>query len=499
MESDLKKFGKDTIIYVLGAVSSRLLSFILIPIYVRYLTPDDYGILELFAVSIVLSAIFLRFGLENALLRFYFETNDLKERGKIVFTCFIFITIPSLLICSGVFIFADIIALLFFRHTLYSSFLRVTAVAIFFSVITMIPNQLFMLNKESKLFSIINVCYIVAGFILNIIFIVFLKKGVYGVLVGNMYLYILTAIACFYIKRHSITPSFSIIALSKMLVYSIPFIFVGFFVWVINCADRYFMVQFVSTHELGIYSVANRFAQVIMLIVSAFQMGWYPFAYSVMASEKAKEMYKWTLRIYVALMGGVIISFSFFLGDVFGVFLTPEFSPPVGAVLILSLGFVFWGAYHIFFIGSGIAKKSLGLVGIAGLAAVINTMSNFFLIPKYGLLGASYSTLFAFFFMAVFMYIYSQRHYKIEYGFGRILPNVLFIVLLIYFGGLINLSSTLLPIKLTLKVVLICGYCLLAVMLLMGKERAVRFSLRKEKSVLRLIRGVYYSIKLPGI
>ena len=474
MSAELKKFAKDTIIYGLGTVGTRLLSFILIPLYIRYLTTSNYGILEIFSVSIMFATIFLKFGIENALSRFYFDSDNPDERGKVIFTSLTFLTISSLLLCSLAYIFSDAISLQFIKHTGYASFIRVTAVTIFFSVVSIVPTQLFMLNKESKSISIINIGYFIGGFILNIVFVAILKKGTYGILLGNMYLIIITTIVTFYIKRHSLGISFSKLVLTKILSYSFPFIFVGLSFWIINFVDRYFILYFTSSHELGIYSIANRFAQIIMMVVSTIQIGLYPFAYSVIKNENAKEMFGLIFRIYVTFMGMILIVLSFSLKYMFRIILTPDFYPPESAVLILAVAFIFFGAYNIFFIGSGIAKKSSGVAMLTGLAAVVNTISNFLLIPKYGLMGASYSTLIAYALMALLMLIYSQRHYKINFQFKSVAVNILIISILISLGRVIDSTGISLTYNIPIKIILIFVY-LSFILILINQEKSSQF------------------------
>src|SRR5438876_10203653 len=43
----LKKIGTNTLIYSLGGILGRAIGFVMIPVYTRYLTPADYGIIEL--------------------------------------------------------------------------------------------------------------------------------------------------------------------------------------------------------------------------------------------------------------------------------------------------------------------------------------------------------------------------------------------------------------------------------------------------------------------
>src|SRR5262245_37416915 len=89
MASDLSRFAKHSGIYAVGNALNRLGAFVLLPLYTRYLTPSEYGTLELFyALSALISTV-LAVGLSHARLRFYFDHKDEANRHSVVSTNFL--------------------------------------------------------------------------------------------------------------------------------------------------------------------------------------------------------------------------------------------------------------------------------------------------------------------------------------------------------------------------------------------------------------------------
>ena len=87
MFQDLKRLVKDSLIYGIGTVSRSLIGFILIPLYTRYLTTEEYGILALALVALASLNILFELGMSKALFRFYFETETESDRSTVIGTC----------------------------------------------------------------------------------------------------------------------------------------------------------------------------------------------------------------------------------------------------------------------------------------------------------------------------------------------------------------------------------------------------------------------------
>ena len=129
----LKKTGKHYLIYGLGNVISKMIGFILIPLYTRVLSTEEYGILSLMVVSLTISTIILTMGLQAALFRFYiYDYSKKNQRIELVSTVIIFITFVSLILSSLLFYFSDQISELFFNTASYSYYLKIMFIASFF-------------------------------------------------------------------------------------------------------------------------------------------------------------------------------------------------------------------------------------------------------------------------------------------------------------------------------------------------------------------------------
>ena len=87
---------KHSFIYGVGGVLVKMVGFLLLPFYTHYLSPVDYGVLEVLDVTMSLLGMFLNMGITAALLRYYGAAQTEEERRKVVGTIFVFTVVTGL-------------------------------------------------------------------------------------------------------------------------------------------------------------------------------------------------------------------------------------------------------------------------------------------------------------------------------------------------------------------------------------------------------------------
>ena len=90
LSAQLKRLGKHSAIYGLGGLVQRILAVLLLPVYTRYLTPDDYGVVETLVALTTVLVITLRLGISTGFIRFYFMSSELAYRLRVLRTSFWF-------------------------------------------------------------------------------------------------------------------------------------------------------------------------------------------------------------------------------------------------------------------------------------------------------------------------------------------------------------------------------------------------------------------------
>lgn len=460
MFSQLLRLSRHSIVYGLGAAASYVVAFFLIPVYTRYLTPADYGGLEILQTTLSILSIIFVMGLTAALFRSYFNYEDEEKRKTVVGTTFIFLTGTSLLFLLVLMVFAGSFSTLLFGSVEYTFYFRVIFLTLFFDVGIVVAFSVFRAREESKKYAIFALIRFLATAGLNILFVVVLHKGVLGILLGGL----IAAFLLYSISVRSIIknakPSFSIAELKEMLSFGLPLVPAGLAAWIMTMGDRYFL-QFLSTPtELGLYSLGYKFGMVIQaLIVGPFGLAWGPFLWSTAKEKNAKEIYSSVLT-YFALVGmAVALVLSVLAKQVLEVMAAPPFYGAYKVIPLIAVSYVLYGCYQILATGIILEKKTKYVALIVGAGATVNLGLNYLLIPSYGMMGAAVATVISYLLLPVGSYFVSKRYYPIKYEWGRV-AKIFVAAGLVYVGCLFITADSVIVAGL-LKVVTLLGFPLL--------------------------------------
>ena len=427
-----RNLTKSSLIYGLGSVAAPIVGFFLLPVYTRFLTPSDYGILETLSATTSIISIFLIFGMDSSLFRFYFESKVNRDQRRVLGTTSIFLWALAILVTAGLAANAGSISQLLFRQTGLVRVLDVAFLSAAVAAILKIPMLVFRIHNQPVRYATISLVQTLLTASLCVLFVVGLKAGVLGIMVGTLVAATVATLAAYYLVRAEMSYSFSFGLLKSMLRYSSPVLLAGLALWVSNLSDRYFLLAYSTTTELGLYSVGNKFASAVGLAISAFTLAWPQAAFSVLDQdqETRNRLYSRALTYFVFAGCSIVLVLSLFGDQLVALMTTPEFFEGASVIPILGLGLVFNGCYTIFATGMNITKKMGRIFLVTGIPAVLNLALNYLLIPPYGMIGAAWSTLVSYLLMALLSWQASERVYHIDYEWGKI-GKILAVMLLV--------------------------------------------------------------------
>jgi O-antigen/teichoic acid export membrane protein len=425
---------KGAFIYGLGAIAGPIVGFFLLPVYTRFLTPSDYGILEALVTTSSIITIFLIFGMDNSLFRFSFDAKDEQYQKRVLATVSIFLWSLAILVTLILVLNADFISRLMFHHGGYTILVDITIVSAAVAAIYKIPMSMFRIHNQPTKYTVISVVQVLLTCSLCIFFVVFLKKGVLGVMAGTLMATTVATLLAYHLIRGHVSPGFSFGLLKSMLKYSIPIIPAGLALWILSLSDRYFLLAYSTTTELGLYSIGARFASIVSLAITAFTLAWPQAAFSVLGEDQhnRNKLYARTLTYFMFAGCSIVLALSLFGNELVALMTTEEFFGGAKVIPILGLGLVFNGCYTIFAIGMNITKKMRAIFLVTAIPAGLNLVLNYFLIPPYGMMGAAWATLISYVLMAFLSWRASERVYHIDYEWRSV--SKVFLVMLAIFG-----------------------------------------------------------------
>ena len=451
----IKTLGKQSLIYGIGTILTRLVTFLLLPVYTNVFTPEQYGIVSLAYAFTGFVIVVYRYGMDTALMKFYIDSEG-EEKKKYFTTIFSTQTITSLIFSGMVFLTAHFLSPIFLGGE-YTKLMQFVAIILFLDALRELPLLVLRANEKPRQFiflSLINVLLLM-GF--NIYLVVFLKMGIEGVLIGNIIASSIVLLATLPI----ILQNFKIDAVDKnvlkeVLKFGLPFLPAAFFSMIMELSDRYLLEWLADTSAVGLYSAGNNFGKFGLLIVMGFNMGWTPYFLKIGKDANAKQTFSLVSKYFLGIMGFFIVFISLWIDSIvrFKIgnvsFFGEDYWISTQVVPILLLGYYFFGTYVLQLPGVFMTNRTKWVPVFRGVGAALMIIINIILIPRMGIMGAATAKMLAYFGMAFAIWINNKKYYNIQYSLRGILFPIVYLIIV-----------SIIPMNFTLKIVFLIFYLIL--------------------------------------
>ena len=211
-------------IYGLGTVIAQIVGFLLLPLYTRYLSPSDYGVLETISVSTAIIGIVVTVGIARALGRFYYVSDDQADRDRVLVTTYTTYIAAALLCLPVLLLVSTPIARLLFQSEAYGYFFKISFISLLVGGVIDIDLMYLRLIKKPVIFISITVTRLSLLIAFNVFFIVYLKMGIVGILYSTLIVRSLFAIIVTSVIWYRVQFSFSFAVCKDLLRFSLPII-----------------------------------------------------------------------------------------------------------------------------------------------------------------------------------------------------------------------------------------------------------------------------------
>ena len=419
--SESKLLAKHSVIYGIGTATNKLVAFLLLPIYTQYLTTHDYGIKELVGLSTDIIGTLMATAISSAFFRFYFDYQD-QEKKDLVLSC-------SYLSLGG-FGLVVVIVLAFTTPVmaeyildspaLYTYFL-ISFASMWFQTLNGIGFNLLRAQMQSVRYITFTITKLIAAIGLNILFVIYFRLGVLGILISTL----LTSIGIFIFlnvpQLLRVGLRFSLPLVKDMVRFGFPLIWSQLGAFVVHLSDRFFIKAYSSISDAGLYSLGYRFGTLPGSFISEpFNQVWQPRRLELYKQENSEEIFGRVFTYFLLLLSFVGLGVAVLTRDILMIIADQKFWTAYKIVPIIVLANTIFTFHYHFNIGLIIEKKTKYLAYINFSNGLFVVLLNFLLIPRYGMFGAAYATLIAFVYKVVLTYYFSSRYFKIHFEYNRI-------------------------------------------------------------------------------
>ena len=420
---ELRRLGRHSAIYGLGGLVSRILATLLLPLYTHYLPPSAYGRVEILTATIAVAAIALQMGIASAFFRFYFDAKDDASRLTVIRTSYWFTMAMSTLgLVVGVAFAGPIGHWLGLGHD--PTLVRAGAVGLWAQANYQQLTALFRVEERSAQYAIASVANVLITVAAMVLFVAVFHWGAVGLVVGNFTGTLVTYVVLLVYRTEQLGLEFDRDLLRKMQVFGLPLVPSALALWTINWVDREFVVWYKGLPEAGVYSAAVKIASVITFVMVAFRTAWPAFAYSIEDDREARRTYAFVLTYLLTFASWLALALGALAPWWTRLLTSPHYVRAEKGVALLAFAGAVYAGYTVLAIGSGRARKTQLNWVVTGFGAAVNVGLNFWLIPRWGMVGASISTAAAYVVLFGGMMLYAQSVYPVPYQWRRIVTCV---------------------------------------------------------------------------
>lgn len=425
----LAQFFRNSAVYGIAGIFSRGISVILLPIYTRVLSPEEYGILDILIVCATLANYVVAMEISQGVARYYSETTDPKNKAEYASTALWFAGVAYILFVVIGLYFGECMSHLIMGSADFESIFQVALVAVAVNGMFYLLQDLLRWQFQALRYSMGSLIYTLASTLLAIYLVVNLQTGVLGIFYGQVAGAILGIV---YTLLSRVKPYGWVFSWSKcriMLTYSFPLVLTSIAYYCSLYVDRIAIKQLMTLGDVGIYGVGARIASVFALLMIGFQSALTPLIYHHHEKVSTPSDLARIFRYFLAIALPFLLCVSIFSKELVWVFTTPEYYDAWIVVPILSCS-VLLASMYIFAPGLFL-RKSTKIVALIHVAALgINIVLNVLLIPVFGIIGSAIATFLS---TAITFLIYmnlSQKLYKVPHRWRTIV-----IALIMFIGA----------------------------------------------------------------
>lgn len=416
MTNKYTRLIRDTGIFALGSFGSKLILFLMVPLYTNCMTASEYGTADLVFTVAQLVMPFVSVVIFDSVIRFGLAHDENSAN----------VLRAGLTVCGVGGVVTLLASPLIGLYDGVSSWEWYLSVYVVLSMCgSCLMNYLKVMDRN-RLFAFLSIMQTFVLALCNVAFLLYADMGIQGYLLSTCISAVIPVVCPLALggAAHDLRKSrLDKRLMKRMLAYSAPLILNNVSWWVVQSLDKLMLETMASAAALGIYTVATKIPSLINVATSIFSQAWGISSVKEMESTNSGRYYSNVLKaLYTFVFGAAVVLIAFvrpfmaiYVGEGFGE--SWRYVP----LLLVSASFSAVASYY----GSlyGALFKSVNNMMTTLLAAIVNAVINFLLIPSMGIWGAVVGTVIAYVVLMVARMFDVARFIEIEIGVPRFVAS----------------------------------------------------------------------------
>lgn len=421
MATKYSKLAKNTMIFTIGNFATKILSFLIVPLYTYILSTEEYGRIDLFFTAGSLAASLLTLQIHQAMMRLLLgkETNHEIALSNCMLV-FVFEIIISLVFCPiYIYAFHSVkLGLLFLANLLLSS-------------LNIIFSDYLLVLEKNILYAAKGIVITAVFLVSNLVALVYLKLGMEGYIYANI---ISQFVGCLfllltreYLKRIRIK-HINIDVFKDMLKYCIPLIPNSLMWWIMSSGDKFIINYYLGDSANGLYSLAMKIPTVITMFYSYFIQAWVISAVEENSADDKRRFYENIYKVTNAALLVIVSGITLIVRYLFTMVMGIDYKSAWIYVPVLCLATAICSQTSFFSVFYTISKRTKNVFYTTLVGTVINVMANFILVQFLGLQGIAIGTCIGYMIVLIIRMKDAVNNFQMDLDISRTIVGLLIII-----------------------------------------------------------------------
>ena len=416
MNNKFKSLIKDTIIFGIGNLGSKVILFLLVPLYTNFLSTAEYGTADLVSTFSQLIIPFASLSINDAVIRFALKKDERPENViKTAFCTFVitFIVTAATLPLLGL-------------YNAIAQWKWYLAVQILLTSVSETEKAYLKAKNKNEFFTIISILQTLVLAVTNVVLLSSLHLGVKGYLSANNIALLFASILGFILGglyKDLKIGEFDFALFKRMASFSIPLIFNNISWWVIHSSDKIMIEAMIGAGMLGLYTAATKIPSLINVIISIFTQAWGISSIREIEGDNNSTFFATVFNMYSTITFGAGIFFNSIIKYFMVIYVGEAFRESWKLTPLLLSAAVFYAVSSYYGSIYSAIQKTVNSMVTTIICAITNVIINFIFINIVGVWGAIIGTVSSYFVIAHIRMIDINRFINISIDYKKYMFN----------------------------------------------------------------------------
>ncbi len=411
------KFINDIFIYAIGNLGSKLITFLLVPLYTYFITPDDFGYFDIVLNLTFLAMGFITFQLRDGAFRFLLDNEDDYTRKSVVSFSYKLLSQSTLLV-----LLCGIVLSFFYEIRDWGWIIAFVIILSLYEVEIQIVRGL----GKNKTFVFAGIITAFQIGIYSLIFVAGMRMGIAGIFCSNILARLVTMLVVEFrtrVFRDYFVCNFSDKELNRSLLkYSLPLLPNAICWWLLGSSSRLFIEHFLGLEANGLFAVAMKFSTILETFAMIVYQAWQETAIKQYEAADRSKFFSQIFNTYSVILTVLALVFVFALKLNYFWLVDSRYLESLQYLYPLFISVICFALASFYDLGYQCSKRTVrNLPGVI-MTTVLNLGMNYLFIRYWGIWGIALSSILSYLFLLGFRMFDTWQFFPVRLSLKIIYP-----------------------------------------------------------------------------